>query len=283
MEKLKVYLQYCIPQHGLSRLVGFLASTRNPLISQLFIRIFAKAFGITLDEAQKDKFNQFASFNDFFTRALQPEARPIAEGDNTLVCPADGTVSQQGLVDDGQIVQAKGHDYSIRDLLGGDHQDAEQFDGGHFTTVYLSPKDYHRLHMPCTGKLTKMVYVPGALFSVNPATVRNVPNLFARNERVVCFFDTEFGPMALVLVGATIVASIETVWSGVVTPPTGPSVFTWHYKDEEAITLQKGEEMGRFKLGSTIICVFPKDGIEFDESYVNDTVVQMGQQVGQIK
>ncbi|NTS76876.1 phosphatidylserine decarboxylase [Catenovulum sp. SM1970] len=276
-------LQYCFPQHGLSRLVGLLAASKNKTISQAFIRIFANRFGISLEEANKSEFKDFASFNEFFTRTLKPGARPVDTAEDAFVCPVDGAVSQQGNVVNDLIVQAKGHDYSVTALLGGDEQLAKPYEGGKFTTIYLSPKDYHRIHMPVTGKLKRMTYVPGKLFSVNPATTRNVPGLFARNERVICTFDTDFGEMSMVLVGATIVASIETVWAGTITPPTGARPFTWHYKDEQAITLEKGEEMGLFKLGSTVILLMPQDTIDFEDDFEEEAVVRLGRKVATIK
>ncbi len=282
-EKFKVALQYCFPQHGLSRLVGFLAASRVSFISQSFIRIFAKAFNITLQEADRGEFSQYQSFNDFFTRTLKEGARPIDADEKAYVCPVDGAVSQQGDVVDGQIVQAKGHDYSVAALLGGDPELAKPYEGGKFTTIYLSPSDYHRIHMPMTGKLKRMSYVPGKLFSVNPATTRHVPGLFARNERVVCTFDTNAGEMSLVLVGATIVASIETIWAGVITPPAGGRPFTWHYSGDQAITLEKGEEMGLFKLGSTVVCVMEPGAIEFEGDFVADKKVVLGTKIAQLK
>ncbi|KMT64069.1 archaetidylserine decarboxylase [Catenovulum maritimum] len=284
LEKFKIALQYCTPQHGLSRLVGFLAASKAPWISQTFIRIFANAFNISLDDYQADKFSEFKSFNDFFTRALKQEARPIDSTENAIVSPVDGEVSQAMPITGDSVFQAKGHDYSLTTLLGGDAENAKPYQDGLFSTIYLSPSDYHRLHMPCDGVLKKMIYVPGKLFSVNQATTRNVPGLFARNERLVCFFDTEFGEMAMVLVGAMIVASIETVWAGNITPPRSKRSFTWHYKTDEnspeRIVIKKGEEMGRFKLGSTVVCVFENNQVEFVESHVAGTKVRLGELMG---
>ena len=209
----------------------------------------------------------YKTFNEFFTRQLKPEVRQIAEGDDVLIQAVDGAVSQFGDIHQDSIFQAKGHNYSLTTLLGGKPELAKPFKNGKFATIYLSPKDYHRIHMPVEGTLTDMVYVPGELFSVNPLTAENVPGLFARNERVIAFFDTPVGKMAMVLVGATIVASIETVWSGTVTPPAGKNVQHWQYgsDDEAAVKLEKGDEMGRFKLGSTIVVCFEKDQIEFED------------------
>ncbi|WP_016956876.1 archaetidylserine decarboxylase [Catenovulum agarivorans] len=275
LEKFKVALQYLVPQHLISRFIGKIAASRNKFISQTFIRLFAKNYQIQLKDTQVQKFSEFASFNDFFTRALLPDARPIA--DTEIVSPVDGEVSQLGPIDGDAIFQAKGHNYSLTQLLGGDEENAQPFHNGVFSTIYLSPSDYHRIHMPCTGKLKRMVYVPGKLFSVNQATTRNVDGLFARNERVVCVFDTEYGEMALVLVGAMIVASIETTWAGVITPPAGKRPFTWHYNHDNAPVIEKGQEMGRFKLGSTVVLAFEPDAIEFDAAIGAASKVTLGQ------
>ncbi len=268
-DKLKVLLQYLIPQHGLSILMGKVAESKNPTIKNTFAKWFIKKYGIDMSIAEREKPEDYETFNDFFTRSLKPDVRPIADGDDVIVNPADGKVSQLGPIDNDFIFQAKGHRYSAKTLLGGDAELAKPFENGEFATIYLSPKDYHRVHMPMTGKLTKMLHVPGKLFSVNPLTARNVPNLFARNERVVAMFDTDIGPMAMVLVGATIVGSIETVWEGTITPPTRDDIKVWDYSNnskDKTITLEKGEEMGRFKLGSTVILLFPKDTIAWEDS-----------------
>ncbi|GAB1623870.1 archaetidylserine decarboxylase [Agarivorans albus] len=275
LDKIKVAAQYCFPQHGLSRLVGKLAQAEAGKLSHWIIKKFINHYQVDMNDAVHSEANAYPSFNAFFTRPLKPGTRPIVEGDNKLAHPVDGAVSQLGPIQHGQLIQAKGHDYSARELLGGDKALAEEFSDGDFATIYLAPKDYHRIHMPCKGKLRKMIYVPGQLFSVNPLTAANVPNLFARNERVVAIFDTEFGPMAMVLVGATIVASIETIWSGTVTPPGGKQVFTWDYQDQD-ISLEKGDEMGRFKLGSTVVMLFAKDAIEFEQSLAPTVATVMG-------
>ncbi|MCU4674842.1 archaetidylserine decarboxylase [Catenovulum sp. 2E275] len=282
LEKFKVALQYCTPQHTLSRIVGSLAASKNKFISQTFIKQFARAFNIDLSEAQIENFAEFKSFNEFFTRALKPDARPIDFTENVLVSPVDGEVSQAAKINQDSLIQAKGHDYSLTTLLGGDEENARPFQNGEFTTIYLSPSDYHRIHMPCDGTLTKMIYVPGKLFSVNQATTRNVPGLFARNERLVCFFDTEFGEMAMVLVGAMIVASIETVWAGNITPPAGSRSFTWHYSGKDQISLKKGQEMGRFKLGSTVILAMPENTVEFDHYFKAEAKVKLGESIATI-
>ncbi|KZY38110.1 phosphatidylserine decarboxylase, partial [Alcanivorax sp. HI0044] len=265
-DKLFVTLQYLVPQHGLSRLVGMLARSEVPWIKTTFINLFMKRFGIDLSEAQIEDADRFPTFNAFFTRALKPDARPLeASGDNEIACPADGAVSQLGAIRANQVFQAKGHDYSLYDLLGGDSALASEFTNGQFATIYLSPRDYHRVHMPFTGTLRETRYVPGDLFSVNEATANGVPNLFARNERLVCIFDTEQGPMAVILVGAMIVAGIETVFSGQVTP-LPKQVVTTDYLRTAPITLEKGEELGRFLLGSTVVMLFPEGKAGFEDN-----------------
>lgn len=278
LNKLKVNLQYWLPQHGLTRLVGKLASAKLGSITTAVIKTFIKQYKVDMDEALHSDPEHFKTFNEFFVRELKPGARLVDERQSVLIHPADACVSQFGPLVDNQLVQAKNHHYSALELLGGDHSLAVEFEHGSFATLYLSPRDYHRVHMPCDGTLRQMIYVPGDLFSVNPLTAENVPNLFARNERVVCIFDTEFGPMAQVLVGATIVGSIELIWAGTVTPPRGNSVYRWNYptEGEEAITLKKGDEMGRFKLGSTVINVFAKEAITFDATMENGTPTRMG-------
>ncbi|MDO6763538.1 archaetidylserine decarboxylase [Agarivorans sp. 1_MG-2023] len=275
LDKIKVAAQYCFPQHGLSRLVGKLAQAEAGKLTHWVIKKFINRYQVDMNDAVNSEPSAYPSFNAFFTRPLNPGTRPLVDGDSNLAHPVDGAVSQLGPIQHGRIIQAKGHDYSARELLGGDKELAEAFNDGDFATIYLAPKDYHRIHMPCKGKLRKMVYVPGQLFSVNPLTAANVPNLFARNERVVAIFDTEFGPMAMVLVGATIVASIETIWSGTVTPPGSKQVFTWDYSDQD-ISLDKGAEMGRFKLGSTVVMLFAKDAIEFEQSLAPTVSTVMG-------
>lgn len=246
IDKIKVGAQYWLPQHSLTRLVGRLASAKLGAVTTSIIRWFIKQYKINMDEALHSDPQHFKTFNEFFVRELKPGMRPVVEEESVIVHPADACVSQFGLIQNDRLIQAKNHDYSARDLLGGDLNLAEEFTDGQFATLYLSPSDYHRVHMPCDGTLRQMIYVPGDLFSVNPLTAANVENLFARNERVVCIFDTEFGPMAQVLVGATIVGSIELVWAGTVTPPTGNSVYRWDYPSEgdKAIHFKKGKRWG---------------------------------------
>lgn len=278
MDNLKITLQYLLPKHLISRLVGKLAAAKLGWFSHLLINRFIKAYGINMAEAQFEQAKDYASFNEFFTRPLKEGIRPLAKEPNIVAHPVDGTISQLGPIVDGKLIQAKNHNFSLQALLGGDSATALPFQNGHFATIYLAPKDYHRIHMPVRGTLRQMIYIPGELFSVNPLTAENVKDLFARNERVVTIFDTEFGPMALVLVGATIVASIETVWAGTVTPPAGKNVFRWSYPahGKHAITLEKGAEMGRFKLGSTVVLAFPANKLEFLTAQQPGTVTRMG-------
>ena len=280
-DKLFVTLQYLIPQHGLSRLVGMLARSEVPWIKTTFISLFMKRFGIDLSEAQIEDPDRFETFNAFFPRALKPEARPLEASDAAdIACPADGAVSQLGAIRANQVFQAKGHDYSLYDLLGGDSALASEFTNGQFATIYLSPRDYHRVHMPATGTLRETRYVPGDLFSVNEATANGVPNLFARNERLVCIFDTEHGPAAVILVGAMIVAGIETVFSGQVTP-LPKQVVTTDYQRTAPITLEKGDELGRFLLGSTVVLLFPEGKARFESDLKAGSLVRVKGKLGQ--
>ncbi|WP_404409971.1 archaetidylserine decarboxylase [Pseudidiomarina marina] len=277
-------MQHWLPKHAVSRLVGKFAAAKAGWFTQLFIRWFIRQYKIDMSEAIHEDPKAYKTFNDFFTRYLKPELRPLmASDDKQFAHPVDGAISQLGEIEEGRVFQAKGHDYSLTELLGGDPDDAHAFRDGDFATIYLAPKDYHRIHMPCDGVLRKMIYVPGDLYSVNPLTVANVPNLFARNERVVAIFEADFGQFAMVLVGATIVASIGTVWSETVTPPRGTDVHTWEYpaSGKQAIRLKKGEEMGHFKLGSTVILVFPDDVIDFDEALKPGSVTRMGTLLGE--
>ncbi len=246
---------YFLPHHAISRVVFKLTRLESKLVPKS-IELFSKAFGVNLNDAIHPQPSHYKTFNEFFTRQLKPELRPLAK--TQLVSPVDGTISQFGEIKDSSIIQAKGVNYSLSTLLGGNIEQTEQFEGGEFITIYLSPKDYHRIHMPCTGTLTEQVHVPGRLFSVAKHTVNTIKGIFARNERVVATFDTEHGAMSMVLVGAINVAAIETVWSGLVTPPKGKSISTKNFKQDK-ITLVKGDEMGRFNMGSTVILVFTKD------------------------
>ncbi|MDO8268539.1 MAG: archaetidylserine decarboxylase [Moraxellaceae bacterium] len=280
-DKLLTLPQYFVPQHLLSRAVGWLAESRSPLIKNTFIDFFARRYQVDMSEAVEENPLAYENFNAFFTRALKPGARPVDANPASIVCPADGAISQLGPIQGDIVFQAKGHYYSLCELLGGDRERAKAFEGGQFATVYLSPKDYHRVHMPLTGTLREMVFVPGDLFSVNTRTAENVPRLFARNERVVAIFDTEVGPMAVVLVGAMIVASIETVWAGVVAPvKPGVRVTNYSTTPREPIVLEKGAEIGRFRLGSTAIVVFGPDVAAWDVKFKEGTPTRMGEMLG---
>ncbi|HEY9041260.1 MAG TPA: archaetidylserine decarboxylase [Rheinheimera sp.] len=285
MDNLKITLQYLMPKHLISRLAGKIAAARLGWFTHFLINRFIKAYGINMSEAQFERAQDYATFNEFFTRPLKDGIRPLATDSNIIAHPVDGCISQLGPIVEGKLVQAKNHDYSLQSLLGGDIATAAPFQNGDFATIYLAPKDYHRIHMPVTGTLRQMIYVPGELFSVNPLTAENVPDLFARNERVVTIFDTELGPMALVLVGATIVASIETIWAGTVTPPAGKNIFRWTYPahGKNAITLEKGAEMGRFKLGSTVVLAFAADKLSFLNDQKPGTVTRMGSPFAELK
>lgn len=282
--RLFVLSQHLLPHHLLSRLIGCLAESRIGWLKNLLIRAFIQHFQVDLKEAQIEKPEGYEHFNAFFTRALKEGARPLADGPNVVLSPCDGQVSQIGQIGQGRLIQAKGHSFSLIDLLGGDLQQAEAFMGGQFATLYLSPRDYHRLHMPVAGTLREMIYVPGRLFSVNQKTAEAVPGLFARNERVVCLFDTEHGPMAMVLVGAMIVASVETVWAGLVTPPRRAlRRFCYTEAARQPVQLAKGVEMGRFKLGSTVILLFGPDAVTWCETLKPQSPVRMGQSLGQAR
>ncbi len=275
LDRLAVLPQYLLPQQGLTSFAGWVADGRRGERTTRLIRWFVQRYGVNMSEAANPDLASYATFNEFFTRALKPGARPLAKAD--WVCPVDGAISQFGPIAGDQIFQAKGHHYSTTALVGGNAALAGVFDNGHFATVYLSPKDYHRIHMPCNGRLRHMVHVPGELFSVNPTTARGVPGLFARNERVVCVFDSTHGPFALVLVGATIVGSMATVWHGVVNPPRVNQIQEWRY-DDSIIELKQGAEMGRFLLGSTVVMLFTeKSGLQFNGAWAPERAVQLGE------
>ena len=272
-DRLAVLPQYLLPKQALTTFAGTVASRSGPSTPRL-IAWFVRKYGVDMSEAAEPDIALYATFNDFFTRALKPGARPLAKAD--WICPVDGAISQFGAVEAGRIVQAKGHDYSVADLIGGDAALAARFLHGAFATLYLSPKDYHRIHMPCDGRLLRMTYVPGDLFSVNPTTARGVPGLFARNERVVCVFEGARGPFVMVLVGATIVGSMEVVWHGVVNPPRGRKVRAWRYDDRE-VRLAQGAEMGRFLLGSTVVLLFAPPRPVFAAGWAPGGTVRLGE------
>jgi phosphatidylserine decarboxylase len=271
-----VSLQHLLPKRALTELMGSLARSQGGGATTAAIRWFVQRYGVDMSEAANPDIGAYASFNDFFTRELRPGARPIAQAE--WVCPVDGAISQFGPIEGDQVFQAKGHTYSTRALVGGDAELAARFQNGSFATLYLSPRDYHRIHMPCAGRLTRMIHVPGDLYSVNPATARGVPGLFARNERVVCVFDTAHGPFVLVLVGATIVGSMATVWHGVVNPPRVGVVREWRYADQ-AIELAQAAEMGRFLLGSTVVMLWPKmpEPFSFNPVWAPGRAIRMGE------
>ena len=281
LEKLFALLQLILPHHLLSRLVGYLARSEVPFVKNNFIKVFLNRFDINMSEAAQEDPYAYDNFNAFFTRALKDGVRPIDADAHSIVSPADGAISQLGPILGSDVLQAKGRHYSLYELLGGDSALAAEFTNGSFATVYLSPKDYHRVHMPFTGTLREMVYVPGRLFSVNQATTRQIADLFARNERAVCVFDTEHGPMVVILVGAMIVAGIETVFSGPVTPLARSVQRTRYALDNKGpIVLNKGDELGRFYLGSTAILLFPEGKASFNPSLAADSPVRMGEKLG---
>jgi phosphatidylserine decarboxylase len=273
-EFFSVFPQYLIPKQALTIFAGKVANAEAGPITTLIIRWFIKRYGVNMEEAAETDIHKYRTFNEFFTRALKSGKRFISNAD--YVSPADGFVSQVGVIGGNQIFQAKGHNYSTIALLGGNKELAHQFYNGHFATVYLSPSDYHRVHMPCGGRLTSMTYIPGTLFSVNPATARGVPSLFARNERVVCVFESEGKPFVMALVGATIVGSISTVWHGIVNPGHSGRVQEWRY-GEQGLVLQKGDEMGRFQLGSTVVMLFPKSNLVFNKAWVPTQAIRLGE------
>ncbi len=273
-DRLKVLPQYLLPKQALTRYAGWRASREWGARTTRLIGGFVAKYGVDMSEAADPDIASYKSFNDFFTRALKPGARPLASAD--LICPVDGAISQFGDVRRDQIFQAKGHAYSTTTLVGGDAALAQQFEDGHFATLYLSPKDYHRIHMPCDGRLLRMIHVPGDLFSVNPLTARGVPGLFARNERVVCVFESARGPFVLTLVGATIVGSMATVWHGVVNQKRVAGVREWRY-DDKPLVLKQGDEMGRFMLGSTVVMLFPKAALRFNPAWAPTRPIRLGE------
>ena len=277
-ERLKVASQYILPKRGLTAFAGRIAEAERGERTTRLIRWFVGKYAVDMSEAQNPDISSYNSFNAFFTRPLKAGVRPITEAD--FACPVDGAISQLGAIDDHHILQAKGHSFTTAELLGGDTELAAKFQNGSFANVYLSPKDYHRIHMPCDGRLASMTYVPGSLFSVNPTTARGVPNLFARNERVVCIFESaEHGTFAMVLVGATIVGSMATVWHGLVKPKPANKITHLTYMDQN-IALEKGEEMGRFLLGSTVIMLFRPQTVAFSADWAPERLVRLGETMG---
>ena len=277
-DKIITLPQYLIPQHTLSMLMYRVTRCEVVWLKNAIIRFITRQYQVNMAEAAETDLATYSSFNAFFTRLLKEGVRPLA--DNEIISPVDGVVSQAGPIISGQILQAKGQDYSVLTLLGGDDALTAEFTGGQFATIYLSPKDYHRIHMPVTGRLRKMRYVPGKLFSVSPRTARTVPDLFARNERVVVTFDTPIGPMVMVLVGAIFVGSMATVWSGQITPSYGKVIQQWTYDGEQAITIEQGQEMGRFNMGSTVVLLFGEQAVKFNDAIEADEPIQLGHAMG---
>ena len=276
-DQLKVLPQYLLPKKALTAFAGMVANGERGERTTKLIRWFVRRYAVNMAEAANPDISSYKSFNEFFTRPLRADARPLAAAD--YVCPVDGAISHFGAIEGDQIFQAKGHQYTTTALVGGDQALAAKFHDGQFATLYLSPKDYHRIHMPCDGRLTRMIYVPGALFSVNPTTARGVPGLFARNERVVCVFESANGPFVLTLVGATIVGSMATAWHGVVNPPRTGKIREWVYEDQQVV-LKKGVEMGRFLLGSTVVMLFAKGQLQFNPQWSPARSVRMGEAMG---
>jgi len=278
---LKAGLQYPLPQHAITRAVHWLARVENPAVKHWLIHSFIQRFDVDMNEAAEPDGRAYPCFNAFFTRALRDDVRPIASGTKALACPVDGRVSQVGEINQGHLFQAKGRNFSVLELLAGNTALANTFASGEFATLYLSPRDYHRIHMPLDGSLRHMLYVPGRLFSVNPPATRTVPNLFARNERVAAIFDTAAGPMGVVMVGALNVGSIETVWAGEITPPRRNQARAWKYQDNE-VTLKKGAELGRFNMGSTVILLFSRRRIRWAADLEPSAIMRMGQTIGSL-
>ncbi len=277
-DRLAVLPQYLLPKQALTALAGKFATARAGGLTTSVIRWFVGRYQVDMSEAANPDIASYSSFNEFFTRPLKPGARPLAPA--AFICPVDGAISQFGAIERDQIFQAKGHSYTTTALVGGDAELARQFADGDFATLYLSPKDYHRIHMPCDGRLLRMIHVPGALFSVNPTTARGVPGLFARNERVVCLFESDHGPFVLALVGATIVGSMATVWHGAVNPPRPGHLRDWSYGDRE-LRYRQGEEMGRFLLGSTVVMLFPRGVMKFNAGWAPQRPIRLGEKMGE--
>lgn len=274
---ISIFIQYLLPKQAITAIAGKLANKQAGILTTKVIAWFVKRYNVNMSEAENSDINSYATFNDFFTRALRNNARPLVNAD--FICPVDGAISQFGAIESDQIFQAKGHQYSTKALVGGDKDLAEKFTNGSFATLYLSPKDYHRIHMPCSGTLVRMTYVPGDLFSVNPTTAKEVPGLFARNERVICEFESANSPFVLVLVGATIVGSMATTWHGTINPPRTNNIRSWNYTSQ-CITLAQGEEMGRFLLGSTIVMLFPNNTLKFNSTWSADRPIKFGEMMG---
>ena len=275
-------IQTLLPHHLLSSIMFKITRIKINWFKNFFIRQFISLYRVDMSQAQNESPTSYQHFNDFFTRALKSTARPLADGAKSILSPVDGTISEVGKINDDQIFQAKGKNYSLETLVGGSPERAQFYRNGYFATLYLSPRDYHRIHMPVSGRIREMVHVPGRLFSVSPSTTRSVKNLFARNERVVCGFSTEAGPMAMIMVGAIFVSSMDTVWAGTITPPAGKNLRQWSYDTQEPIYLDRAEEMGRFNMGSTVILLFSENSIQWNEDLKAGKKIQFGEKLGEV-
>lgn len=276
-----VFLQYLLPKHILSRLVGKFATCHIPMVKNFLISIFCSLYQVDMSEALEPNKHNYPTFNDFFVRELKPSARSIASDPNKIISPVDGKIWQIGKIDDNQLIHAKGKGFTLEQLLA-DKEDAQKFQNGNFSVLYLAPHNYHRIHMPIAGKLVSMRYIPGNLFSVSPKVVNHIPDLFARNERVVAIFDTEIGEVAVIFVGAVIVGSIETSWEGVITPNQKHEIKNWDYQNKN-ISFERGAEIGRFNLGSTVILLFPENYMSWNQNLKTETPINMGQELGQYR
>jgi len=281
LDYLKTWPLFLLPQHFLSAIIHRFMRIKQPAFKNFQIQQFIKLFNVNMDEAEVQSSTDFSDFNHFFTRKLKTGVRQDNTRDNELCCPVDGAISELGTIEQEQLIQAKGHYFSLHELLGGNKELTDIFRNGHFATIYLSPRDYHRIHMPIDGQLQQMTHIPGDLFGVNKASVKTIPRLFARNERVISLFDTPAGPMALIQVGAIFVSSIETKWQGVVTPPRRQQIQQWQYVEQD-IKLSKAEEMGRFNMGSTVVLLFTRNRVQWNTQLAPDTPVQMGQLLAEI-
>jgi phosphatidylserine decarboxylase len=280
VNRLSVLLQYLLPKQFLTELMGKLASKEAGRLTTGVIRWFIARYHVNMAEAEQSDPADYKTFQTFFTRPLKAGMRPLA--DAGYICPVDGTISQFGDIRQDRLIQAKGHDYTTVALLGGEREMAARYENGSFATLYLGPGDYHRIHMPCAGRLTRMIYIPGTLFSVNPVTALHVPGLFARNERLVCEFESAAGPYVLTFVGATVVGSIQTVWQGVVNSPRPDGVRQWRYENGTGPDFKQGDEIGRFLLGSTVVMLFPPKVLSFNPDWAPERKIRMGECMGQI-
>ena len=281
-DRIFAVVQLILPHHFLSGIMFRITRIETKWFKNFFITKFISIYNVDMSQAQAESAESYKCFNEFFTRPLKQDARPIAEGSNTIISPVDGTVSEVGRIHNNQIFQAKGKTYSLETLVGGSPERAQFYNNGFFATLYLSPRDYHRIHMPLAGRLREMVHVPGRLFSVSPSTVRGIQSLFARNERVIAGFSTDAGSMAMILVGAIFVSSMETVWAGTITPPPGKNLRQWSYDTQQPIQLKQAEEMGRFNMGSTVILLFPENSIRWEEKMICGQKIQFGEKIGEV-